>query len=96
MTAYGTMTHAHSADTLASVRRQEYDDSVTVFLLGKPGTWLRDTPIPPDRSNYDPFGMLQRSGPADVRAIGEAIPTLHPVVIGSRWFSAIVVPPFLG
>src|SRR5262249_54114952 len=31
------------------------------------GTWLRDTPIPPDRSNYGAFGMLQDQAYADVR-----------------------------
>ena len=36
------------------------------------GTWLRDTPIPPDRSNYGAFGMLQDQAYADVRAIAEA------------------------
>lgn len=36
------------------------------------GTWLRDTPIPPDRSNYGAFGVLQDQVHADVRAIAEA------------------------
>src|SRR5262245_32307985 len=36
------------------------------------GTWLRDTPIPPDRSNYGAFGVLQDQAYADVRAIAEA------------------------
>src|SRR5262249_32209080 len=36
------------------------------------GPWLRDTPIPPDRSNYGAFGMLQDQAYADVRAIAEA------------------------
>src|SRR5215831_20821152 len=36
------------------------------------GTWLRDTPIPPDRSNYGAFGVLQDQAHADVRAIAEA------------------------
>src|SRR5262245_17593212 len=36
------------------------------------GTWLRDTPIPPDRSNYGTFGVLQDQAYADVRAIAEA------------------------
>src|SRR5262249_61308635 len=36
------------------------------------GTWLRDTPIPPDRSNYGAFGMLQDQAYADVWAIAEA------------------------
>src|SRR5215469_2063709 len=36
------------------------------------GTWLRDTPIPPDRSNYGAFGMLQDQASADVRAVAEA------------------------
>src|SRR5262247_32764 len=36
------------------------------------GTWLRDTPIPPDRSNYSAFGVLQDQVHADVRAIVEA------------------------
>src|SRR5215510_6099183 len=35
------------------------------------GTWLRDTPIPPDRSNYGAFGVLQDQVHADVRAIAE-------------------------
>src|SRR5215467_6655525 len=35
------------------------------------GTWLRDTPIPPDRSNYGAFGVLQDQAYADVRAIAE-------------------------
>src|SRR5262247_4041767 len=36
------------------------------------GSWLRDTPIPPDRSNYGAFGELQDQANADVRAIAEA------------------------
>src|SRR5215831_13678642 len=36
------------------------------------GTWLRDTPIPPDRSDYGAFGVLQEQVHADVRAIVEA------------------------
>src|SRR5262245_7579255 len=36
------------------------------------GTWLRDTPIPPDRSNYGAFAVLQDQANADVRAIAEA------------------------
>src|SRR5262249_36900231 len=36
------------------------------------GTWLRDTQIPPDRSNYGTFGVLQDQADADVRAIAEA------------------------
>src|SRR5215472_16446053 len=36
------------------------------------GTWLRDTSIPPDRSNYGAFGVLQDQAYADVRAIAEA------------------------
>src|SRR5262249_49362832 len=36
------------------------------------GTWLRDTPIPPDRSNYGAFWALQDQVHADVRAIAEA------------------------
>ena len=36
------------------------------------GTWLRDTPIPPDRSTYGAFEMLQDQAYADVRAIAEA------------------------
>src|SRR5262245_17075486 len=36
------------------------------------GAWLRDTPIPPDRSNYGAFGVLQDQAYADVRAIAEA------------------------
>src|SRR5215468_5932782 len=36
------------------------------------GTWLRDTPIPPDRSTYGAFEMLQDQAYTDVRAIAEA------------------------
>src|SRR5215472_243998 len=36
------------------------------------GAWLRDTPIPPDRSNYGAFGMLQDQAYMDMRAIAEA------------------------
>ena len=36
------------------------------------GGWLRDTPIPPDRSNYGSFGVLQDQAYADVRTIAEA------------------------
>src|SRR5262249_25505335 len=36
------------------------------------GTWLRDTPIPADRSNYGAFGVLQDQAYADVLAIAEA------------------------
>src|SRR5215470_3866552 len=36
------------------------------------GTWLRDTPIPHDRSAYGAFEMLQDQAYADVRAIAEA------------------------
>jgi len=34
MTAYGTMTHAHSAATLAPIPAKECDDSVTALLPG--------------------------------------------------------------
>src|SRR5262245_47606313 len=35
------------------------------------GTWLRDTPIPADRSSYGTFGVLQERAYADVQAIAE-------------------------
>src|SRR5262249_37305259 len=35
------------------------------------GTWLRDTSIPPDRSNYGAFSVLQDEAYADVRTIAE-------------------------
>src|SRR5262245_27338237 len=46
------------------------------------GTWLPDTPIPPDRSNYGAFGVLQDEVHADVRAIAETA-AASPVPAGS-------------
>ena len=50
-------------------RAERPQDDLYRFVVG---TWLRDTPIPPDRSTYGAFEMLQDQAYADVRAIAEA------------------------
>src|SRR5262249_19295400 len=47
------------------------------------GTWLRDTPIPHDRSAYGAFEMLQDQAYEDVRAIGGAAAEAAPAPAGS-------------
>ncbi len=37
------------------------------------GAWMRDTPIPPDRSSWGPFFILRANAEADVKAIVEDV-----------------------
>src|SRR4029450_7955937 len=59
------------------------------------GPWLGGTPLPPDRSNYGAFGLLQDQPHADVRAIAEAAGTAPAPAgsdaqrIGGRYLSVI-------
>ncbi|MEP6621590.1 MAG: M13 family metallopeptidase [bacterium] len=39
------------------------------FVRYAGGTWMRNTPIPPDRSSWGPFFMLRGDAEADVKAI---------------------------
>jgi putative endopeptidase len=43
------------------------------FVRYAGGAWMRNTPIPPDRSSWGPFSMLRAGAEADVKAIVEDV-----------------------
>src|SRR5581483_3983373 len=43
------------------------------FFRYSGGTWMKETPIPPDRSSWSPFFILRANAERDVKAIVEDV-----------------------
>src|SRR3954463_7753148 len=43
------------------------------FFRYSGGTWMKETPIPPDRSSWSTFSMLRANAERDVKAIVEEV-----------------------
>ena len=48
------------------------------FVRYAGGTWMKNTPIPPDRSSWGPFYLLRANAEKDVKAVVDEVASRHP------------------